>query len=42
MSLISVARIADLFIMAIVNFSTVRKNMRVQNEQQEKKFENTE
>src|ERR671910_198846 len=33
-SLISVAVVSGLFIMALVNFSTLRKNMQLQNEQQ--------
>jgi len=32
--LISVAIVSGLFIMALVNFSTLRKNMQLQNEQQ--------
>ena len=36
MPFISVAVIAGLFIMALVNFSTVRKSMQVQSEQQMK------
>ena len=32
--LISVAIVASLFTMALVNFSTVRKNMQIQSEQQ--------
>jgi len=31
--LISVAIVSGLFIMALVNFSTLRKNMQLQNEQ---------
>src|SRR5918994_4302839 len=34
MPFISVAIVAGLFIMALVNFSTLRKNMQLQNEQQ--------
>ena len=34
MPLISVAIVAGLFIMALVNFSTIRKSMQVQSEQQ--------
>lgn len=34
MPLISVAIVAGLFIMALVNFSTVRKSMQMQSEQQ--------
>ena len=34
MSLISVAIVAGLFIMALVNFSTLRKSMQTQSEQQ--------
>lgn len=34
--LISVAIVAGLFVMALMNFSTIRKNMRTQNEQQMK------
>ena len=38
--LISVAIVSGLFIIALVNFSTLRKNMQLQSEAADKKFEN--
>ena len=38
--LISVAVVSGLFIMALINFSTIRKNMQLQSEPTDKKFEN--
>ena len=38
--LISVAIVLGLFIIALVNFSTLRKNMQLQSEAADKKFEN--
>ena len=39
MPFISVAVIAGLFIMALLNFSTLRKSMQVQSEAADEKFE---
>ena len=40
MQFISVAIIAGCFTIALMNFSTVRKDMQLQTKQQTKKFEN--